>query len=284
MSASPAAANAEAVSSIRKAAETFQALRKAYDAQDNDRVHQYLTQLKRLFIHFPTYLEPGNASSSPTAKEEVAIIRETLEHAALFCARTKNLDEFETYYLQLRSYYTDFNEVGAVPSVHKLLVMGLNLLRLLVCSRVAEFHAVLETIPAKDLGHMYIKFPIQLERHLMEGSYNKLLHARKLAPVNDFVPIVEMLEETVRSEVMACIPRSYGTLRVPEAQKLLMLNSPESMEEYATRQNWTKVPGATAGEEAYVFAENIPTAKREVAFKDVLLHNLQLAGDMQRVV
>ena len=169
-----------------------------------------------------------------------------------------------------------------MASVHKLLVTGLNLLRLLVSSRVAEFHAVLETIPAKDLGHMYVKFPIQLERHLMEGSYNKLLHARKLAPVNDFVPIVEMLEDTVRSEVMACIPRSYSSLRVTEAQKLLMLTSSEAMDESANQKGWARVPGA--GEDAYIFTENIVTAKREVAFKDVLLHNLQLAADMQRVV
>eukprot|EP00742_Colponemidia_sp_Colp-10_P025263 GILJ01030537.1.p1 GENE.GILJ01030537.1~~GILJ01030537.1.p1 ORF type:complete len:126 (+),score=24.55 GILJ01030537.1:43-420(+) len=125
---------------------------------------------------------------------------------------------------------------------------------------------------------MYIKFPVQLERFLMEGSYNKLLNARSLAPANDYVPIVELLENTVRSEVLECIPKTYASVTVEQAQKLLMLGSAREVESAAERQGWVR-QGNT-----FIFSENAAANKKEISFNEVLQFDIGFAAALQRVV
>ena len=60
--------------------------------------------------------------------------------------------------------------------------MGLNLLRLLVQNRIAEFHTELELLPVKALEHPCIKHAVELEQSFMEGAYNRVLSARQAVP------------------------------------------------------------------------------------------------------
>ena len=267
-------------STIRKAADLVNTLNKACDANDTIAANDALTDLKRLLVFFPTYLNPSAAAGSPTAQQEITIAREALERAVLLCARSKQLDDFDAYYSQLLVYYRDVKCASVPASPVQMLVTGLNLVRLLVGKRTAEFHSVLEQIPRADHTNMYIKYPAQLERYLMEGSYNKLLSARGLAPANEFVPIVELLESTVRSEVLECIPKTYTSITVPQAQKLLMLGSAAEVETAAARQGW---PRSEDGQ-SFVFVENTAASKKEIPFGEVLRFDIQFAADLQRVV
>src|SRR5689334_493651 len=62
-------------------------------------------------------------------------------------------------------------------------ILGLNLLRLLAQNRIADFHTQLETIDPEQIHtNAYIRHPVQIEQCLMEGSYNKVWHARKDVP------------------------------------------------------------------------------------------------------
>ena len=61
-----------------------------------------------------------------------------------------------------------------VKSDREFIVLGLNLLFLLSQNRIAEFHTELEVISQEGLSNYYIKHPIELEQHVMEGSYNKV--------------------------------------------------------------------------------------------------------------
>lgn len=54
-------------------------------------------------------------------------------------------------------------------------LLGLNLLWLLTQNRVAEFHTELELLSPNDIqNNVFIHYPVSLEQHLMEGSYNKV--------------------------------------------------------------------------------------------------------------
>ncbi len=78
-------------------------------------------------------------------------------------------------------------------------LIGLNLLRLLAQTRIAEFHTQLELIDPEQLhSNIYIKHPVQLEQWLMEGRYNKVWHARQDAPAQEYLFFVDMLMETIR--------------------------------------------------------------------------------------
>lgn len=269
---------ADTGSAIRKSAELFQAFRKAYEAKDDIACQDLLAQLKRNFVLLPTYLNPQ--AQSPTAQQEIVLVREVLEQAVLLSARTKALDDFDGYFSQLKVYYRDIRNDNVPVSTNKMLVVGLNLVRLLVGKRIAEFHSVLEQIPRSDHTNMYIKFPVQLERFLMEGSYNKLLNARNLAPANDYVPIVELLESTVRSEVLECIPKTYTSITMEQAQKLLMLNSLSEAEDATKRQGWQRENGS----DTFYFNENAAASKKEISFNEVIQFDIQFAAALQRVV
>jgi len=57
--------------------------------------------------------------------------------------------------------------------------MGLNLLRLLVQNRIAEFHTELGLLSSATLENPCIKHAVELEQSFMEGAYNRVLSADK---------------------------------------------------------------------------------------------------------
>lgn len=264
---------------IRQVAELFMKLKSAYEAKDDYSAEEHLDEIKKKIIFFPTFLNVG--VKSPNRAQEIILVREVLEHAVLLNARMKNVSEFERHFNMLQSYYND-TEAGVVPeSAIMFLIIGLNLVRLLVVHRIAEFHSELEKIAPANHRNSYILFAIQMERYLMEGSYNKLLHARTKAPSNEYMPIVEMLEGTVREEVGRCLPAAYGSISVEDAGKMMMLKSKEEVATFAKRQKWTTVDQGSS----FLFAKDgLDTGKRDIPFQQILKQNIVFAAELQRVV
>ncbi|MCI08593.1 26S proteasome non-ATPase regulatory subunit RPN12A-like, partial [Trifolium medium] len=61
------------------------------------------------------------------------------EHAVVLSVKIEDQDAFERDFFQLKPYYTDArNRLPQSPQEYPIL--GLNLLRLLVQNRIAEFH------------------------------------------------------------------------------------------------------------------------------------------------
>lgn len=263
---------------IRQAAEKFAKMKGNTDDRDCMRI---ITDLLKLFVHFPTFLDP--TAQSPTRPQEVALVRDALEEAVLVAVRMKDVDLFEGYYAQLRTYYVDMasGDKDVPESERRLLILGLNLVRLLVCQKISEFHTELEAIPYASHNDMFIRTPILLERYLMEGSYNRLLHARSQVPSNAFLPLVDMLQDTVRRDIAQCIPVTYPRLSVAAAQKMLMLSDAAATEAFAAEREWTKSADGTA----YVFETADDTAtRREIPFKSQVMDNIGFAAQLQSVV
>jgi 26S proteasome regulatory subunit N12 len=84
------------------------------------------------------------------------------------------------------------------PSPEEYPILGLNLLRLLVQNRIAEFHTELELLPVKALEHPCIKHAVELEQSFMEGAYNRVLSARQAVPHETYVYFMDLLAKTVR--------------------------------------------------------------------------------------
>jgi 26S proteasome regulatory subunit N12 len=84
------------------------------------------------------------------------------------------------------------------PSPEEYPILGLNLLRLLVQNRIAEFHTELELLPAKALENLCIKHAVELEQSFMEGAYNRVLTARQAVPHETYVYFMDLLAKTVR--------------------------------------------------------------------------------------
>ena len=110
---------------------------------------------------------------------------------------------FQRNFQQLQVYYTDLR--GALPpSELRQTLLGLNLVRLLVANRIADFHIELETLGPEDQAHPAIAFPKQLEQALMEGTYRQVVASCKSAPSPYMTPLLIQLAETVRDELAGC--------------------------------------------------------------------------------
>ena len=160
-------------------------LQKSLSHQDNDRALQQLSQAKRALL-MNNALIPS-ASLSPSTLETA---RSILEIGALVSIRTQDSDSFVRYYSQLQPFY-DFP--SAPPSSQRSKVTGLYLMLLLSQGDYAGFHTVLEGLVEQSRGNRleedaFINYPVELERSLMEGSYDKVWRSTKaeVVPSEEF--------------------------------------------------------------------------------------------------
>merc|ERR1719231_1530595 len=189
-----------------------------------------------------TSLPPASVgpSPSPTQQQELVLAREVLEQGALLSIKTMEIPAFERYVAQLKIYYSDCaTTLPASQRQHPIL--GLNLLRLLAQNRIAEFHTELELIPT-ELQHsnIYIKYPAQLEQHIMEGSYNKVLSAKNEGIFQkEGMYFMNMLVDTLRDEIADCSEKAYASIKAADLQGLLMFSSAKELSEFAEQRGWS---------------------------------------------
>ena len=181
----------------------------------------------------PARLRPSVAvTPTPSAAqlEELRLAREVFEAGAFLSIRATDIPSFERHVAQLKVYYTDC--AGLLPQSPKQLpILGLNLLRLLAQNRIAEFHTELELVPAELQSDAHIRYSAQLEEHIMEGSYNKVLAAKQGGLfAREGMYFMDLLVETVRDEIADCSEKAYASIASAELRALLMLGSDAELE------------------------------------------------------
>ena len=221
---------------------------------------------------------PPRFEKTATASEELLLARECLEQAVLLSVQTGNETAFERHFLQLNTYYTDTKDL-VKESEQELLVRGLNLLRLLVQNRIAEFHTELETLPPHVQNNSpYIKYVIQLEQSHMEGAYNKILNSSKDCPSQLYVPFAEKLIETVREEICACSEEAYESLTIPEAMKIMRFDSKQALLAYAKESEWV------VQQDRIVFKCENASDNVELNSMELIKNTLHYAREIERIV
>lgn len=116
-----------------------------------------------------------------TPASQLKTARSMLEVGALLSIRTKDPESFVRYYSQLQPFY-EYPGLQSAPSTKRSQITGLYLLLLLSQGDYAGFHTLLESLIVSEgiSGNKsleddpYIKYPVDLERSLMEGSYDQV--------------------------------------------------------------------------------------------------------------
>lgn len=109
-------------------------------------------------------------------------------------------------------------------------LIGLNLLRLLAQSKIAEFHTELESLDIDViLSNIYIKYPVQVEECLMEGSYNKIWLAKNNVPAEEYLFFMEILVSTIQKEIAACCEKAYESIPIVDAVTLLYFKTTDEV-------------------------------------------------------
>ena len=215
---------------------------------------------------------------APQSTNDTATQREMLELAATLSLRDTDVDAFERYFTMLRALYDD-KSLELTPSPQQYPLTGLNLLRLLAQNRIADFHAEIELIPADvQASNPYVRFPMQLEQQIMEGSYNILLTTERdgiFAVVGAY--FMDMLVDTVRDEIADCSEKAYPSALASEMQRLLMLNSAEEFAEYAAGRGWKVADGRVA-------FETVAEPRNVMATQQLINDTLTYAKELERIV
>lgn len=183
-----------------------------------------------------TFLPTSDKSAT---KKELLLARDILELGAQWSIKNQNIPAFERYMAQLKCYYLDYQD-DLPESASKYQLLGLNLLCLLAQNRVSEFHTELELLPAKEIQtNVYIRHPVSMEQYLMEGSYNKVFLSGGNVPAESYNFFINILLDTVRNEIAACIEKAYEKLALNEASRMLFFTNRSEMTDYATKRGWT---------------------------------------------
>jgi hypothetical protein len=115
--------------------------------------------------------------SSDTQPTLLRNAREILEVGTVVSIYQNDDAAFLRYYAQLQPLYAD-SAVNKVPSKNKNKIVGLYLLLLLTRNNIADFHTTLENMNLAE-EDVFVRYPVMLERWLMEGSYDKVWQATK---------------------------------------------------------------------------------------------------------
>jgi 26S proteasome regulatory subunit N12 len=248
-------------------------------ASDFNKAEQLLSQLKKIFISFDSFLSTSKIMNDQS-KQEHLIIRETLEYAIFYSLERKDLNSLERYVLQLKPYYANIIE-GLPSSDREQLITGLNLMRLLAQNRVSEFHSEIELIPIKFHENLYIKYPMELELYLMEGSYSKIRKMKDKSPSSEYTIFMDMMMETIRKEIADSTQLAYKKISLEGLQKLLILKDLNETKKFVqSRNGWQMDDGN------FVKFTNI--SDKEISFqensKNVISRTLVYAKDLETIV
>ncbi|KAL5998904.1 26S proteasome non-ATPase regulatory subunit 8 A [Asimina triloba] len=166
------------------------------------------------------------------------------------------------------------------PSPKEYPILGLNLLRLLVQNRIAEFHTELELLSASALENPCIKHAVELEQSFMEGAYNRVLSARQTVPHETYVYFMDLLAKTVRDEIAGCSEKAYDYLSISDAKKILMFSSDQELSDYITEDHpeWEIKNGCVFFQKA---KESAPC--KEIPSLQLINQTLSYARELERI-
>lgn len=255
----------------------FEQFQGAFAKGDLAASKQLLNALKLELTKLPALSLTGEPGSN--AQQQLLLARQVLELAVLLSIKQQDEVAFERNYNQLRTYYTD-SRTALPPSDQERMLVSLNLLRLLVQNRIAEFHTELEVIPDEVQAAPEVAQVVELEQWLMEGAYNKVLDARSRAASDYYAYFLDSLSSTVRDEIASCSERAYESLSLADAASLLMLGSADEAAAYAQQHGWEVVNGHLAFK---------PQAGQKAAAApppslDIISNCLSYAKELERIV
>jgi 26S proteasome regulatory subunit N12 len=218
-----------------------------------------------------------------------------LELGALTSIRLKDTDAFTRYYQQLQPFYA-LSVPGRKEKSNQSKVTGLYLLLLLSVGDYGGFHTVLEGLEAEGQEQLnrgeFIQYPVRLEQALMEGSYDKVWGEtkRERVPSEEFAVFSEVRElqqqylyeanarlqvlvNTIRSEIASCSERAYPSLPISNAKNLLFLESEGAVIQFAQSRGWIAKDGRIyfpQQEEEVLAAEKDVMSNSDVVIENTL--------------
>eukprot|EP00484_Ammonia_sp_Unknown_P023899 CAMPEP_0197037526 /NCGR_PEP_ID=MMETSP1384-20130603/14714_1 /TAXON_ID=29189 /ORGANISM="Ammonia sp." /LENGTH=254 /DNA_ID=CAMNT_0042467839 /DNA_START=49 /DNA_END=813 /DNA_ORIENTATION=+ len=171
--------------------------------------------------------------------QDLQAAMEGLEIGAQIAINTRDLQMFDRVITQLKQYYLMEN-IGKLSKQRQHL-MGLYLMYLLTENRLGDFHVEIELLSFADLDSEFIKFPMEIEQSMMEGSYQKIIDAKSKPPNKTYTILLNKLSETVRSEISKSLQAVHSKMPLKDALGMLSLNDVDTLKQHIKSNdlNWS---------------------------------------------
>lgn len=207
-----------------------------FEQQKYEECQRLLTPIKIELIKHNLFVPTTANSSTADQVNDLKIAERILEIGALSSLFTNNDQGFENYYASLRPFYASTAvHQQKVTNTDATKVTSLYLIYLLSQGLISRFHVELESIfhsPQVNVEQdKYLQYPINLERHLMEGNYIKiwkLLQNNDLLPCPESKHFTESLINTLRFEIAKSIEKTNDSIPISNCKALLYFPQEQS--------------------------------------------------------
>jgi len=233
-----------------------------------------LSQIKVMLVEFQ--LIPPFSLPEAEVRRQLLLARETLEIAAFLSIEAKDEVGFERHLNQVKIYYHDYG--FRPPSERKWTLLGVWLLHLLSQNRMGEFHTELELIAQADQQNLYIAFPVQLEKRLMEGTYNKVVSSDQELPHPSYSFFMAKLTNSARTKILECSERAYKQVNLDQVSAMLMVPSTKDAMPFISAAKGTTVSGNQV-----TFTQNTK-ASGETPSMRLIRDSLLYATELERII
>ncbi|EWC46645.1 hypothetical protein DRE_04132 [Drechslerella stenobrocha 248] len=219
--------------------------------------------------------------SPSTSPQTLSQARDILEIGALTSIYLSDTESFNRYYNYLQPFYK-LPTSTIQPSQQESKILGLYLLFLLSQGDSAGFHTALEVLNQEGTGDSekgwqwgeYVRYPVTLERWLMEGSYDKVWEATRKSktPTEEFDVFTKILVSTLRQEIATSAQRAYPSLPISNAKNLLFLDTEKEVLQFARERDWDIRDGRIYFplEDEYDGVADVPDSASIAAAKSVI--------------
>lgn len=179
---------------------------------------------------------PSNTSSKDQLND-LKIAERILEIGTLSSLLGNNYQGFENYFAQLKPFYIN-DKLHSKKEIDSdgTKIISLYLLYLLSQGLISKFHIELESIYSSTKYNVekdqYLQFPINLEKHLMEGNYIKIWKLLKndehALPCKEYNHFIDTLTNALRFEIAKSLERTYESIPISNCKNLLYFPQEQS--------------------------------------------------------
>lgn len=260
-----------------------------FEKEDYAQCQRLLPPVKIELIKHNLLVPLPSNSSTNNQLNDLKIAERILEIGLLSSLLVNNHQGFENYFAQLRPFY-------AHPKLHgqkeintdATKIISLYLLYLLSQGSISKFHIELENIYScsqydvdKDV---FLQFPINLEKNLMEGNYIKiwkLLKQELALPCKEYTHFIDTLINALRFEIARSLEKTYESLPINNCKSLLYYPQEQSdavfeslLKEELEVDNWDfkdgKVTFGASGSEKNSVSDNSALVTNVLSYAEQL--------------
>lgn len=139
----------------------------------------------------------------------------------------------------------------------------------------------------------FVRYPVTLERWLMEGSYDKVWEATRKGktPAEEFDVFTKILVQTLRSEIATSAQRAYPSLPISNAKNLLFLDTEKEVLQFARERDWDIRDGRIyfPPDEEYDVADipdtaSVAAAKSAIHSGTIIENTIGYANELEQIV